>query len=374
VNPIVRAFSYNFVFELADSLGIPFFQDCELHIDTVPDVTDLSRKRVAVVEWFQYQHRKLDLSWADLVVCFTSEIVTDPWDTYLEKTQHHFNCKKIIIVTGGIKREVISSYSSDQLHYPVPSFLLSVVQANNSVDYTDYMSSRPYLFDALLGVKKSFRVDIFNRLVNDGLLEKSLVSLSTGRFQDQPTDVVDYSSPALDYLDDPDVLDFKKENAGDIDLMYSGRPVHNRQYKINSGFRPNMSHIVPHRVYQNSWYSIVSETSPGEIDFITEKTAKCLFGRRIFVMFGPAQHLAFLHRLGFKTFNDILDESYDNEHDNIKRFDMAWQQIKYLSTADPRQLYSKINHVLEHNYQLINDSKQLLQPVVNFVQEQIGKL
>jgi hypothetical protein len=45
---------------------------------------------------------------------------------------------------------------------------------------------------------------------------------------------------------------------------------------------------------------------------MTEKTAKPIWAKRLFVMFGTPGFLKKLHELGFKTFDHVIDESYDS--------------------------------------------------------------
>ena len=113
-----------------------------------------------------------------------------------------------------------------------------------------------------------------------------------------------------------------------------------------------MSFIIPARVYQNSWYSIVSETNVGRFNFMTEKTAKCLFGKRIFVCFNSPGHLKFLRDQGFKTFDKWIDESYDSEENGDKRMDMIIKEVKKLNDMDTNQLdimLEEMKEVLVHN-------------------------
>ena len=57
--------------------------------------------------------------------------------------------------------------------------------------------------------------------------------------------------------------------------------------------------------------------------------------------------------MGFRTFSDIIDESYDNEKVFFKRFMLAFEEIKKLCSLDVITLKNKItcmNEVVEHNY------------------------
>jgi hypothetical protein len=165
-----------------------------------------------------------------------------------------------------------------------------------------------------------------------------------------------YQSPALAGLEDPIVTQFKDQTK-DLDArgQYSVNLVHRPGFNIPGDNVP-MSCIVPWGIYQSSWYSVVCETSDiGQASFLTEKTAKCLFAKRIFIMVGSAGLLARLRSLGFRTFHsDIIDESYDNELDNKKRYEMAWEQIVRLkNTEDPRSVYARLRDVVEHNFSVI---------------------
>jgi len=59
--------------------------------------------------------------------------------------------------------------------------------------------------------------------------------------------------------------------------------------------------------------------------------------------------LKFLRELGFQTFGNVIDESYDNCNDIVTRFRLAFDQIEYLSTLDPIAVMSATKHTREHN-------------------------
>jgi len=120
-----------------------------------------------------------------------------------------------------------------------------------------------------------------------------------------------------------------------------------------SGITTNISNIVPIDIYNNTCYSIITETSiTSDYVFLTEKTAKPLVAKRLFVMFAGPGYLAHLRRLGFQTFSDVIDESYDLEPDNTTRWQMAFDQVEYLCSRPQQMILEKIRPVLEHNYNL----------------------
>jgi hypothetical protein len=97
---------------------------------------------------------------------------------------------------------------------------------------------------------------------------------------------------------------------------------------------------------------LVTETSGSRI-FLTEKTAKPILASRLFIIIGACGILAKLKILGFKTFDCVIDESYDNIEDDITRWEAAMEQVRYLCNQPPHRIISKICHIVSHNKKLI---------------------
>jgi hypothetical protein len=115
----------------------------------------------------------------------------------------------------------------------------------------------------------------------------------------------------------------------------------------------HVSCFLPYAIYNQSWYSIVAETNRNHNVFYTEKTAKPILAKRLFIMFSPLpNYLKNLQSLGYKTFGSVIDESYDTINDNETRWHAAWQQVLKLMNMDPLDVYSKIEPIVEHNHRL----------------------
>jgi hypothetical protein len=112
----------------------------------------------------------------------------------------------------------------------------------------------------------------------------------------------------------------------------------------------NRSNFLPYLVYNKTWFSVVTETR-FDYNFFTEKTAKALLAKRMFIALGAPNLLAELREMGFETFGNVVDESYDSVSNNITRWSMAIDQIKQICTQDPLLIYEKILPVLQHNQQ-----------------------
>jgi hypothetical protein len=123
------------------------------------------------------------------------------------------------------------------------------------------------------------------------------------------------------------------------------------------GHKMNLSQVVPFVVYNDSYYSVVAETNAvNEFNFYTEKIVKPILGRRLFVAIAGQGYLQRLRSVGFKTFSDVIDESYDCEPDATQRWQMAMDQVKFLTEQDPVEIYAKIKHVVDHNQRVMLDT------------------
>jgi hypothetical protein len=74
---------------------------------------------------------------------------------------------------------------------------------------------------------------------------------------------------------------------------------------------------------------------------LTEKVCKPIVMYQPFIIFGPPHSLRYLKKYGFKTFNEVWDESYDDDFDHDSRFNKLTKLIKYIATLD-KQSYQKL--------------------------------
>jgi hypothetical protein len=109
--------------------------------------------------------------------------------------------------------------------------------------------------------------------------------------------------------------------------------------------------------YNDIFVDIVHETFVrGEVCFATEKTWRPIIARRPFITMGGRHHLANLRRLGFRTFNTVWDEGYD-DYGMQHRIQEILKLLNTISQWTPTELINKLNsmqHILDHNYEVFN--------------------
>jgi len=102
---------------------------------------------------------------------------------------------------------------------------------------------------------------------------------------------------------------------------------------------------------QESLVYLVSETV-GDYPhiLITEKTFKAFASKVPFMIAGPKNILEYLRSKGFKTFNNIWDESYDNISDFYNRSKAIAEQLNWLKDQDQNKILNDCIPILEYNY------------------------
>ena len=103
---------------------------------------------------------------------------------------------------------------------------------------------------------------------------------------------------------------------------------------------------------------IVEQLNRSGLVCLHDKTCLPILFKRPFIFFAEKHSLKSLKNLGFKSFEEIFDESYDEESNLEKRTQMVASQISKLnkmSRTDWIGLYKKVEDRVEHNHQLLYD-------------------
>lgn len=103
---------------------------------------------------------------------------------------------------------------------------------------------------------------------------------------------------------------------------------------------PKQTPIVPlMKEYDDSWFTAVTETEMrSRRTRITEKPFPALVNFHPLVMFGNPGALGHIRDLGYRTFGDAIDETYDEIADPALRFAAAYSQFERLCWMDESEL------------------------------------
>lgn len=120
-------------------------------------------------------------------------------------------------------------------------------------------------------------------------------------------------------------------------------------------------HAVTEAKYHvNSYCNIVMEThfdadQSGGV-FLTEKTFKPIKHGQLFFIAGPAGSLQALRDLGYRTFDNVLDNTYDRIEDNTKRWQRLCESIQQSQHRLAERFEAARADIL-HNQQLFLSNK-----------------
>jgi hypothetical protein len=113
--------------------------------------------------------------------------------------------------------------------------------------------------------------------------------------------------------------------------------------------------------FMQTYVSIVLEThfdadSSGGA-FLTEKTFKCLKHGHPFVIVGTAGSLDTLRQLGYRTFDHVIDPTYNSYKNNTQRWRATLNTVKHLQSQNLEHVYADCWADIHHNQQLFAASK-----------------
>lgn len=114
-------------------------------------------------------------------------------------------------------------------------------------------------------------------------------------------------------------------------------------------------------IFNDSFLWISSETKKThEGVYITEKTWKAIAYGSPFCINGDNGSLRYLKSMGFKTFSEYWDESYDEDNDieKIKKITNIVKNICDKSLDELHHLYASMLPILKHNQQLLINNTQ----------------
>jgi len=246
-----------------------------------------------------------------------------------------------------------------------------------------------YILYWLLRKGNTSTITTFNKKQNNKHLDKiSSKFICTNRRYEGIRELV--ASYMLDY---DTILSFNKSRI-DFTIFYKNKDVTKKLYWSNIDDRLCFDYSKLPKKYKTNMYSISKslvidydmDNEAGDIDdkvgrfmnleqyykafcaVITEsrffmpyghfadKTLNAVKTMRPFVLFSSPYTLEYMRSLGFKTFDTFWDESYDVEEDHMLRYQKVCDTIDSInnySIDECKMLYSKLSHIVEHNFDIL---------------------
>jgi hypothetical protein len=140
---------------------------------------------------------------------------------------------------------------------------------------------------------------------------------------------------------------------------------------------PGSELVEDQRLFNPSWYndtyfSLVSETVLDGLELhITEKTFKPIAFYHPFMVFGIPKTLQHLKSIGFETYENLFDESYDNIQNCNHRLDVIIKNLdRFVEEPYDSLTLEKINHNHQRffNTELVNSRiiEEIISPIIEY--------
>ena len=87
-----------------------------------------------------------------------------------------------------------------------------------------------------------------------------------------------------------------------------------------------------------------------------------MYNKMPFIIFGKPGYLKLMRDLGYKTFDNIFDESYDFIEDRIERANfIAKEMHKFIQLGKKQKLIllESCNHIIQHNFNFLSDPENI---------------
>jgi len=201
-------------------------------------------------------------------------------------------------------------------------------------------------YNRLVTKDRSYRLNLVSHLYERDLLKHGHVSLilrdnGLGTWQEELVDPNSRFSPEAKVRVEQNIKELKNGLIIDSD----NPPGH---ASANTG-------IAEISMHKSALWHIVTETVfYDDKKHLTEKIFKPITAKRPFILVGALNNLAYLKSYGFKTFDQWIDESYDNEPNPDKRILLITEQVEKLCSLSASQLdamYIEMKPILEYNFQ-----------------------
>jgi hypothetical protein len=122
-------------------------------------------------------------------------------------------------------------------------------------------------------------------------------------------------------------------------------------------YRADQPDVYGMQIYQQVALDVVTETVYHyPYPYFSEKTYRPMINRRMFIVLAPPGVLAQLHRLGFETWGDLIDQSYDQISDPEQRLlavVAAVENFCALPLSEIQQYMKQNQQKFDRNYDLV---------------------
>jgi hypothetical protein len=200
----------------------------------------------------------------------------------------------------------------------------------------DYIS-----FNRLVYADRSYRIYFVSRLIEKNLVPKGSISFGVAGTSDPSWDEAVSAR-------DSKLSKHAKKHINQYLKNYHG------QLNIDGAVIPGIASAdIPDQVHDSFWHVVTETVFYYDKLHLTEKIFKPIVSKQPFMLLAAPGNLAYLKSYGFKTFDSVIDESYDDIKDPDQRIDAVVDQLNWycnLTDAEKLDIAGKLEPIIEYNF------------------------
>lgn len=273
--------------------------------------------------------------------------------------RNHILSKKLLLISGGSMPQEWPSLHYDMFLTKFHDFEENVQAADQSHLIFEQLD-KPYKFLFFNGRERPHRKYLVERLDDLGLLDQAIWSyLSPVPASNKHTDLI---KDGVDLMQRPRAVKLL-EPRYEVDRYKNNQITNLNRYVKAELFDHEWGDIYVNPLcYIDTYFSLVTETVFDlPHSFRTEKIVKPIGMAHPFVVAANRGYYRDLHDLGFRTFGNLIDESFDEIDHNPTRLDRITNVVKDLCDQDLPSFLLAAQEVCKYNQQHLLEIRPRIQ-------------
>jgi len=204
-------------------------------------------------------------------------------------------------------------------------------------------------FNRIINNDRSYRIYFISQLKEHGLIERGLVSFGV-------TDNLFDS-----WQDEINNIDTKLSSSATIHIQQHLSSMPDRLIIDRDNIHGSASADIPRTIDSitvpaniDAFWHVVTETVfYYDKLHLTEKIFKPIVSKQPFMLLAAPGNLAYLKSYGFKTFDSVIDESYDTIQDNDARIEAVVDQLHWycnLTPGEKTDVIKQLEPIIDYNF------------------------
>jgi len=290
---------------------------------------------------FDTEFAFLDTLGSDTLLILWHPVEIGVWDqVWIDRLNHYTNKFKILYLTGCSHR--LNLHDHFDIKFDVEFFPVFDIRAGDIFPLPGKINTiKQNKFMFINSKDTAHRRYVLGTLMKNNLINQGIVSYRCAEGK------IDYKPDFNIHCYNPDILSHTEKL---FNLTDSVIPIILKDKEIGV--------YLPSQLFLDCYLGIIGETHFTNLpfsfntSFVTEKTFLAIANNQMFIVVGHAGSLELVRSLGYRTFDKVIDETYDTILDNSNRLDCVNKEIVRFINRPIEQIqadYQQVEDIINYN-------------------------